>query len=442
MKRVLLISYVFPPVGGAGVQRAVKFSKYLPRHGWEVSVLTASNPSVPLFDSSLQNDVPSDTVIERARTLEPSYAAKASVAVNSSHRDRWGFRKFIKSVARSTASTLLQPDPQILWAPQAMKRASQLLKSMRHDAIIATAPPFSSLIIGKRLSQKFGLPLVVDYRDEWEISNAYWENRRPQGFITYWQRRQQAAVLRRASAILATTKSSADSISRIARASGSQASAHAIYNGYDPDDFHDAISKASHRRVGEDVRLTYTGTLWQLTTIGPLVSAIEIVSQREPLLASRLTVTICGRRTSDQDVLINRLRQTNCRLDLRDYAPHAEMASLLCSSDCLCLLLAESSDAGRVVPAKTFEYIAARRPILAIAPKGEVWDILESHPAACLYEPQDVEGIAEGLEATLKRVGGGQDQPLSISAYPQYSRDAQARQLGELLDRVIRKRDA
>ena len=172
MKRVLLISYVFPPVGGAGVQRAVKFSKYLPRHGWEVSVLTASNPSVPLFDSSLQNDVPSDTVIERALTLEPSYAAKASVAANSSHRDRWGFRKFIKSVARSTASTLLQPDPQILWAPQAMKRASQLLKSMRHDAIIATAPPFSSLIIGKRLSQKFGLPLVADYRDEWEISNA------------------------------------------------------------------------------------------------------------------------------------------------------------------------------------------------------------------------------------------------------------------------------
>lgn len=91
-KRLLLVTYPFPPVGGAGVQRVTKFVKYLPRHGWEVSVLTVANPSVPLFDPSLLDDIPANTIIHRARTWEPSYAMKATVSASGDgqKKDRSG----------------------------------------------------------------------------------------------------------------------------------------------------------------------------------------------------------------------------------------------------------------------------------------------------------------------------------------------------------------
>src|SRR5688572_21173339 len=110
MKRVLLISYTFPPTGGAGVQRAAKFAKFLPRFGWDVSVLTASNPSVPLMDESLTEDVPAGTHIEKARTFEPSYRTKARVAAGSQLTERRTWTSGLKRALRSGAVNLLQPD--------------------------------------------------------------------------------------------------------------------------------------------------------------------------------------------------------------------------------------------------------------------------------------------------------------------------------------------
>jgi glycosyltransferase involved in cell wall biosynthesis len=438
MKRVLIISYVFPPVGGAGVQRAVKFTKYLPRHGWEASVLTAANPSVPLFDSSLEADVPAGTVVVRARTYEPSYAAKASVASNGAAASRWSLKAMMKSAARSAAMTCLQPDPQILWAPDALRQGAKLLQQTPHDAILVTAPPFSSLIIGKKLSQKFSIPLVVDYRDEWELSNAHWENRRTGSVIARWQRRQQAGVLRQTKAIVATTRASADSIARTAADCGSRASSTAIYNGYDPDDFSHVGAedeKTSLRSGG--FRLTYTGTLWQLTNVEPLVRALEWLHSKNALKPGEAMLTICGRRTPDQSELLGRLSQTECKLDLRDYAPHSEIPKLLRASDCLCVLLADTADAARVMPAKLFEYMAARKPILAIAPPGEVWEVLQGYPAASIHAPGDVEGIAASIQRYLSNRGQNGDDQITSDAAMKFSRDAQAAQLSEVLNQVV-----
>src|SRR5262245_20547383 len=109
-KRVLYVAYEFPPVGGAGVQRTTKFVKYLPEFGWDVSVLTVANPSVPLLDHSLADEIPADTVVCRAPTLEPSYKVKATVTAGSARRR--GVRSLVRGAARAAARTVLQPDPQ------------------------------------------------------------------------------------------------------------------------------------------------------------------------------------------------------------------------------------------------------------------------------------------------------------------------------------------
>src|SRR5947208_870147 len=115
-KRVLFVSYLFPPVGGAGVQRAAKFVKYLPECGWTPSVLTVANPSVPVFDESLTAEIPAQVIIRRAPTWEPSYAVKNVVASPTLMRPGAGqiIPRLVRRLMRGMLKTLLQPDPQIL----------------------------------------------------------------------------------------------------------------------------------------------------------------------------------------------------------------------------------------------------------------------------------------------------------------------------------------
>ena len=155
MPRVLLVSYTFPPVGGAGVQRLTKWLKYLPRHGWQTSVLTTENASVPVTDASLARDVPAVTRVVRARTLEPSYQVKAAV-LKQAAGPRRSVVAGLRSAAKSVVNLVLQPDPQVLWAPAALCAGRQLLSEVPHDVVVATAPPFSALLIGARLAGRQG----------------------------------------------------------------------------------------------------------------------------------------------------------------------------------------------------------------------------------------------------------------------------------------------
>jgi len=208
-RRALFVSYLFPPVGGVGVQRVTKFVKFLPEFGWQSSVLTVSNPSVPLYDESYQRDIPANTIIRRAKTFEPGYALKQAVSADNGGSRPSVFKRWLKSVARTVGNTVLQPDAQVLWHRHAFREGLKLLQEVSHDVIVATGPPFSSLLLGARLARSTGLPLVLDYRDEWDISNAYWENKQ-QGPLANWiQQRQQARAMRAADVLLATTPSSA-----------------------------------------------------------------------------------------------------------------------------------------------------------------------------------------------------------------------------------------
>lgn len=434
MSRVLLISYLFPPVGGAGVQRASKFVKYLPGVGWGVSVLTASNPSVPLHDASLNGLGDERVHVVRCPTWEPPYAMKASVSGGAASNSRGGLVAGAKTLVRGAANLALQPDPQILWAPSAVAHGRRVLRARPHDVILATAPPYSAFIVGARLSRRSGVPLVLDYRDEWEISNNVWENRKTQGFSQKWQKSMQNRLLRQASAVIATTEASAERIAGVARRAGSAAEVTCIYNGYDPEDF---TGQPPARGTSDRVCLRYTGTLWGLTSIEPIVSAMELLASRDPEAADRLELSVVGRRTGDQDALVSRLAGAH-HVHREDYVPHSEVINRMRTADWLCLLLSDTHDAPRVVPAKVFEYMAARRPILAVAPRGELWRLLEPYPAAKVHEPGDVEGIAQTL-SKIARGELGYEDVLRKASVAKHSRVEQTGQLASILETVAKR---
>jgi hypothetical protein len=182
--------------------------------------------------------------------------------------------------------------------------------------------------------------------------------------------------------------------------------------------------------------LAYVGTLWNLTSVEPLVEAVLELGRRCPALARRLELVFAGRRTPAQQRILDRLREAPCRLVQHPYLDHQAALDLIRSADGLCVLLTAAPGAERVVPAKLFEYVAAQRPILVIAPRGEVWDLLRDHPAAHRCAPGDTAGIVQCLAREIEEQLQGR-RPLTGSWDPSpFDRRNQARQLARLLDQL------
>ena len=441
-KRVLFVAYLFPPVGGVGVHRATKFVKYLPDFGWDCSVLTALNPSAPLFDESLLKNIPPETIIRRAKTYEPGYAMKSMVSASHGASQSPSLKSRVlggvKSVLRGASNFVLQPDPQILWRPQAMQHGLKLLREIPHDAIIATGPPFSSFLVGAALSRKTGVPLMLDYRDEWSISNAYWENKK-QGRIANWlQTRMQHKAVRAARSLLATTPSSAAEVAQVARDAGSDAPSTHIYNGFDPDDFaaHDAapIMKKDYGRGTSLYRMSFVGTLWNLNSIAPLVTAICQLASKNPQLVSHLELVCAGRKTADQDAQLDRLNALPCHVVRLPFVEHSEAVQLMRASDALLMLNTDLPETKRIINAKTFEYMAAKRPVFVVAPEGDVWDILRDLPGTVLCAPSNVNGITEKLSLEIEQHRCGVQHHDDRWEIGRFERRQLAGQLAELLN--------
>jgi glycosyltransferase involved in cell wall biosynthesis len=275
---------------------------------------------------------------------------------------------------------------------------------------------------------------VLDFRDEWGISSRFWENRPRDALSRGLQRRMQARVLRRAQAVLATTTRSEAELAAACRAAGSRARTACVYNGYDPADFGDRPARREPRTA---YRLAYVGTLWALTDVRPLVGGMALLAREHPGAAARLELVIAGRRTPEQDEALRAAALRPGRVTTLDYLDHSEAVRLVQGADGLCLLLANAPDAARVMPAKLFEYMAARRPILAVVPPGEVRDLLEGHPAALVCDPGDPPSIAEALRREIARHESGLEPEWGGFDPSRYSRISQTGQLAGLLHDVV-----
>ncbi|MCA9018300.1 MAG: hypothetical protein KDA77_23465, partial [Planctomycetaceae bacterium] len=351
-----------------------------------------------MFDNSLLVDIPEETHLEKARTWEPDYALKKNMANQNKSGQSRSLLAPVKSACRrlmkAGAGLLLQPDAQILWYPNALKAGRKLLQNQHHDAILATAPPYSNLILASKLKQKFHLPLIADFRDEWDLSSKYLENHQQDYLSHLIQTRLQKSVMRHADAIVATTQASTQRLLDRAHQFGTDAIGQCIYNGFDRDDF-EFLDEPGHQPQKPDsqrrFRIIYTGTLWNLTTVEPLVKAVEAIHRERPDLLTALELQFIGRKTPEQLALLERINQTQCTLITEEYCAHHKALKKMAAADALCLLLSDVEGADRVAPAKLFEYLAMNREILAITPAGETADILNDFWPAGNFRANDTE---------------------------------------------------
>jgi glycosyltransferase involved in cell wall biosynthesis len=433
MRKCLFVSYVFPPVGGAGVQRPAKFVKYLEAHGWKPVVLTVSNPSVPAFDHSLAEEIPKTVEVATARTLEPTYAAKK--VLTDAHDG--GPSQRVIGILRRIAGSLLVPDPQALWIPLALLKGLRLIHARRLEVIIVTGPPFSSFVLGALLSRLSGRPLLLDYRDEWTISSKYWENRAGGTRLFDPERMLERWVLRSAAAVIATTAASARALLGAVEQAGSTALVDHIYNGFDPSDLRRPSSGEGKDRDPEVFQLLYAGTLWNLTSAEPIVRALEALANSSADARQRLEFLVVGRVTPPQAVWLNRLTAVGFRVVRRDYLDHDAAVQAMYGADALCVLLSGVPGAERVVPAKIFEYMAVEKPILAVMPDGEAAQLLKDIGGVQSIRPDDVDRLTAWFQNAIQQRPPTPDAQVVRGKLRAYQRDVQAGMLASLLDRVV-----
>jgi glycosyltransferase involved in cell wall biosynthesis len=426
--RALVVSYAFPPVGGAGVQRVLKLVKYLPSHGVVPSVLTVENPSVPLHDASLERDIPASTEILRAPTLEPSYSTK-QLAWNVAAETSLGFVAREKKRLLKLGRQLLVPDPQVLWLPGASRALAQRLFSERADDVVfISGPPFSQFLLALlgRLRQRAAI--VLDYRDEWTTTQGVYEmgnSARAGAFL-------ERAILRRAHAV--TTATEAFRSELLARfAFLDPGCVHAIPNGYDPEDFPDPLpSPPTDRFV-----LTYLGTVFRLTSARGLLEAVRLLHAREPALANLLELRFIGRIVETEASSFAGTEALGVRRS--GYLDHEQAVAELARSHAVLCILDDVPGARRIYPAKIFEIMYLGRPCLALTPEGALATLVRRHQLGDVVAPRDPEAILTWLIRRLSafRDGGPAARGDVLTDAVDIARFHRKRQAGEFA-RVFR----
>lgn len=423
-RKVLIISYIFPPTGGAGVQRTVKFIKYLRKYGYEPSVLTVEKGSVPLSDDSLQKDIPEGITVLKAKTLEPSYNVKEFVLEKKGK----SWKKYLEKAARS----VLVPDPQVLWLPGLFKKLLSLRKD-RPDLIFVTAPPFSSLVAGVLAKYILGRPLVSDFRDEWVgfLAGSSWSDAgkgKRLSFIV--EKLMERMVVRKSDAVITASPGYVDSFER---KYGVQCRKKVvcITNGYDPADLRFEPGKEPPKGVlsAGKMNVIYMGTVWHSTSLKYFLEGL-----RKTEFKDSINLVVLGRVTHEEEAILG--SYGDLAITKTGYFSHENAVRLASSGDALLVTLSPIAGAERIIPGKVFEYMAMRKHILAVIPEGATSRILNEYSGSIMAAPEDAGKIAAGIrELFLKwssRANMNIDEDVS-----RHTRETKAKELCSIFDRIL-----
>jgi len=423
VKKLLFISYYFPPLGMGGVQRAAKFARYLPEFGWMPYVVTVKPIRYYAYDETLLHEIQHVPVF-RTGSLDPARMAHLLSKLLGERRKRRTDQAFVAPQVRSFArwqARVFVPDSKILWLPFAWWQIRRLLAREHFDAVFSTSPPISAHF----LAEKIHLPWIADFRDYWSYGD------RIDALPARHRKAYQSAMTRiaqRAQRIITVSQPIADAI----RPFGPQNSAvHVIYNGFDPDDFAD-VSPVSFDRF----TFVYTGNLNERWDLQSFFQAVLDFWKEQPEWRGRMEFVFVGRHVIG---LPNIPHQLVPYVEFVDYVPHRQSIAYLKGAGALLFLLAEDSAPG-MVTGKVFEYLASGKPILGIVPEHtEAFRILRRQPGCYLAQPGNVEDIRQALRNLLE---ASRDHPVAAGwkrDLSHFNRKEQAGELARLLEESVRE---
>lgn len=429
-KRVLIITYYWPPSGGVAVQRWLKFVKYLRSYGWEPVVYTPDNPEMFFEDSALSADIPEGLEVIRKpiwepyniyRTLTRQKGERLAPGFASAKRKNGSLERFMVWLR----GNLLIPDPRVFWVGPSVRYLQRYLKRNPVRVIVTTGPPHSLHLIGRRLKKRTGIPWLADFRDPWTNIDFYRELRLGPVADALHHRLERKVVANADVTVVVSEQMNLE-FSRL-----NAKRVEVITNGFDESDFPPVVSKPNERFV-----LVHAGTVTRTRNPRMLWKVLGEICQENPQFDQSLSIELAGRvdREVIDDISQNGLTP---KLTLCGYLPHSEAVALQQKAGVLLLLVNNTPNARGILTGKFFEYLASGRRILAIGPTdGDVARLLHSTATGEIVDFDDYQRTRDVVLSyfNLYRKGRLDPEGKGISSF---SRRELTRKLARILNSMI-----
>lgn len=427
MKRmkVLIVTYYWPPSAGGGVQRWLKLSGHLPEFGVEPIIFTPENPAFSLKDDSLEREVPQDMEIWKFPIWEPfnlfgrGKQLKQGQVLEKENKSVWD------RLAIWARANLFIPDPRVFWVRPAVSFLLPMIKSNHIDAVITTGPPHSMHLIGLELQKKTGVKWVADFRDpwsEWDILNKLGVK----GRAMKRHQKLEQQVIQNCDLLITVSKSWCVDFERL----GAKQT-FVLTNGYEPSARQEGAAEGDSKFV-----ISHLGMLSEMRNPAALWQAIAELCVENREFAAQLEIYLAGITSKPVIDTIGAYPELKEKLVVDGYLSHQGAIGAMRRSGMQLLITNDSANARGHIPGKLFEYLEARRPILAIGdPKGDAASIIHETQAGACVAFDDVAGIKKEVSARFQDF-----QKRNVFApqkIDQYSRRSLAMKLSNKLFQLI-----
>ncbi|MCK5052247.1 MAG: glycosyltransferase family 4 protein [Candidatus Cloacimonetes bacterium] len=393
MKKLLVIVYYWPPCGGVGVQRWLRFIKYLPQLGWEPTVLTTYNGDYPAIDESLLKNIPKGIKVIRTKTptfsgMYRRFSKKGESKIPHGSLEINPTDSPFKKMSIWIRLNLVIPDARKIWNKFAYQAARKELLKNKYDAVITTGPPHSTHLIGLKLKKKFNINWIADFRDPW-TQMGYLKNVKRLKITSCFDGLLENKVVKTCDTVIAASQKI------ISDLNCSPDKIHLITNGFDPQDYKEIQKK----KIDENFNLNYFGTLPPESNP---ISVLEAITQLYKKGLTDIKMNFWGNTSVEVIEQLNKLDDSGI-VKFHKHTDHNKAIELMFNSSMLLLMINNVKNNEGIITAKIFEYMGSGVTILGVGPTS-------SEPATILYETgsgkmfqyEKVDEIAEYIESVYK----------------------------------------
>lgn len=424
-RRVLIITYYWPPSAGSGVQRWLKFAKYLPDFGWEPVIFTPENPDFDLQDQLMEKEISPLLEVIKFPIWEPYQVLRLlkrekindPAVIMEKQRKNW-----LDKAAIWIRANAIIPDPRVYWVKPSVKFLGELMDTNEFQAIITTGPPHSMHLIGRALKRRYDIPWLADFRDPWSM----WEFLDTMPMMEWVRRRHQkleASVFKEADALVTISPTFQQEMENL-----SNRNIHLITNGFDPSDLPADFSPSAV--ASDTLEIVYTGVIDAIRNPMPFLRAMkEVFGTTE----DTIRLTFVGRVSQQVKASVDEDTWLSSHVKFAGYVSHGNVFEYYKKAQLLLLILTNTKNAKGNIPGKVFEYMATGRQIIALGdPEGDTSKIIQRAGAGKVFRHEDRAGMTSFLENYI-RSASQEGKPTSNTLY---ERRVLTGKLADLLNKI------
>lgn len=447
MKKVLIISYYFPPSGGPGVQRVLKFVKYLPQFGWEPVVLTVKDGDFPARDESLLNEIPANIRVYRTHIFEAYNlyrrltGRKKGSALDVDNINKEGKQKLSERFANFVRSTFFIPDGRRGWLKYAVDEGKNILINEKPDIIFSSSPPYTCALIANKLKiysekkLKRNIPWVSDFRDAW---TNYLTTPKRWFIPSMIDKHYERTTLINSDVVTIVSKGFKDDFDSKYPDISKNKQYELIRNGFDGSDFEIAVPE---QKTKDKLTIVYTGSMYGKRNPYFFIDTLTGLCAKNKIDKNKIRIYFVGRCGQEIHDYLDKSAIKEA-IEIIPYIPHSESIKYLLRADAMLLIIDEDKYSKMILSGKVFEYLGASlitgKPVIAIAPEGEAADLIKETNSGYVIPHNNTELLSTAILNLYNSIFGNTDSSISVNKEEilKYDRKNLTKKLAEVFDKI------